>query len=87
MKKSFPYEMLAATLALFGAAFLVAVYFPLLNPGLFKIESHNRDAPIAWYIFGTPIALLILCLSWFYNRKAQKLKRGEEAKHHRKPPP
>jgi len=76
MKKSLPCEIIAAVLAMLGALILVAVYYPLLNPIQFKIDSHEELPSAGYCIFMTPIPLAILCGSWYFNRKAQQLKRA-----------
>jgi len=89
MQKSFPYEIVAVVLALLGAFLLVAVYYPVINPGQFKLDSHQEDAPLSRYILGTPISLLILSASWYFNRKAQRLKReskDSDTRRNSKPP-
>ena len=81
MRKSLPYEILAAISAIVGAFILVAVYYPLLNPVQFKIDSHQESPSVWHYIFATPIPLLILAASWYFNRKAQRMKRDENDDH------
>jgi hypothetical protein len=77
VKKSLPYEIIAAVLAMIGAFILVTVYYPPLNPVQFKIDSHQSTPPVSHFIFVTPIPLLILSASWYFNCKAQRLKREE----------
>ena len=77
MKRSLPYEIAAAITALLGAFILVCVYFPLLNPGMHKVETGHRGEPLGYYLVLTPIPLLILVASWRINRKAQRLKQEE----------
>lgn len=70
MKKSLPYEIAAVVSGILGAFILVGVYMPLINPGLTRIHT-NEDAPsLSYYIFTTPIPLLILIASWRFNKKA-----------------
>lgn len=78
MKKSLPYEIAAALSALIGAFILVAVYFPLLNPGLHKVETGRTGEPLGYYLVITPFPVLILVASWLLNRKAQRIKKQEE---------
>jgi hypothetical protein len=80
MKKPLPYEMLATVLAIFGALLLVGVYMPIINPGLTRVETHEELPSIGYYIVGTPIPLGMLLASWYFNRKAQSLKREEKPK-------
>jgi hypothetical protein len=86
MRKSLPYEIIAAVSAIVGAGILVAVYFPLLNPGQYRIETHQEMPSVVYYIVATPIPLLILGAAWYCNRKAQRMKRDEkDAEHAHKP--
>jgi uncharacterized membrane protein YidH (DUF202 family) len=86
MKKTVPYEAIAAIMMIFGAFLLVAVYFPVINPGQYRLESHQEAVPLSRYIIGTPISLLILGGAWHFNRKAQRMKRDEkDAEHDHKP--
>jgi H+/Cl- antiporter ClcA len=86
IRKSLPYEFVAAVLALVGAFALVALYMPVINPGLTKVETHQDGPPVSFYILFTPIPLLILLASWYFNRKAQRLKKDEKnAKHDQTP--
>lgn len=78
MKKSLPYEIAAAVMALVGAGILVAVYFPLLNPGQYKIETGHVGEPISHYALLTPIPVVILVVSWRLNRKSQALKQAQK---------
>jgi len=77
MRKSLPYEIIAAVSAVVGAFILVAIYYPLLNPVQFKIDSHQESPSVWYYIFATPFPLVILAASWYFNRKAQRMKRDE----------
>lgn len=77
MKKYLQYEIVAAILMMFGAVLLVAVYFPLINPIQYRLDSHQEAAPLSRYILGTPVALLILWSAWHFNRKARGLKPDE----------
>jgi hypothetical protein len=77
MRKSLPYEIIAAVSAVLGALILVVVYYPLLNPIQYEIDSHQDLPSVGYYIFMTPIPLAILSASWYFNRKAQQLKREE----------
>jgi hypothetical protein len=78
VKKSLPYEIIAALLGLFGAFLLVIVYMPLINPGQTKIETHHGLPSAGYYIMMTPIPLAVLLASWYFNRKAQQRKRDEK---------
>jgi hypothetical protein len=80
MKKSVPFEVLAATLMMVGVLLLIVVYYPSINPTQYKIDNHQEAAPMSRYIFGTPISFLILAGAWYFNRKAQKLKKDEKAR-------
>ncbi len=80
MRRSLPYEILATLGALVGAFVLVCIYFPLLNPGAYKIQSGQTGEPLSYYLIATPFPLLILAASWYLNRKAQRLKREEKSK-------
>jgi hypothetical protein len=58
----------------------------VINPIQYRIENHREIAPLSHYILGTPVSLLILLEVWYFNRKAQKLKRDErDSKHEQKP--
>jgi hypothetical protein len=88
MKKNVPYEAIAAIMMIFGAFLIVAVYFPVINPGQYRLESHQETAPLSRYIIGTPISLLILGGAWHFNRKARRMKQDENekgAEHDHKP--
>jgi len=76
VKKSLSYEIIAAVLAMTGAIILVFFYYPLLNPIQFKIDSHEDTPSIGYYIFVTPIPLLILFAVWRFNCKAQRIKKA-----------
>jgi hypothetical protein len=91
MKKTFAYEIVAATLMTFGAVLLAFVYFPVINPVQFGMDSHQAmpvqnemnhhqaSAPISRYVFGTLASFLVLLEAWYFNRKAQRLKQDEIA--------
>jgi hypothetical protein len=81
MRKSLPYEILAAISAIVGAGLLVAIYFPILNPGQYRIEAHHEVPSVGYYIIATPFPLLILGAAWYWNRKAQRMKRDENDDH------
>ena len=81
MRKSLPYEILAAISAIAGAGILVAIYFPILNPGQYRIEAHRELPSVGYYIFATPFPLVILGAAWYWNRKAQRMKRDENDDH------
>ena len=86
IRKSLPYEIVAAVSAIVGAFLLVGLYMPIINPVQTRIETHQESPPVSFYILFTPIPLLILSASWYCNRKAQRLKRDEkDAKHDQKP--
>jgi hypothetical protein len=78
VKTSPKYESIAAILALVGAVALVAVYYPIINPGQFSMDFDRDDMPLIWYILGTPASLFILAAAWHFNRKAAYLKREEQ---------
>jgi hypothetical protein len=70
------YEAAAALATLTGVIVLVAVYFPILNPGFYEISLHHQSLPSTIrYFLGTPVALLILVAGWYFNRKAGQLKK------------
>jgi predicted Co/Zn/Cd cation transporter (cation efflux family) len=81
MKPSSKYESIAAVLALVGAVALVAVYYPILNPVQFGMDTGRDRAPLGRYILGTPASLFILAAAWHFNRKAMRLKREEQDVH------
>ncbi|HEY5044164.1 MAG TPA: hypothetical protein VIK53_19510 [Verrucomicrobiae bacterium] len=86
MKKAILYEIIAAVLMTLGAVVLVCVYWTILDPILYRLDSHQWRTPVSRYVIGTPISLLILSASWYFNRKAQKLKRDEkDGEHEQKP--
>ena len=76
MKRSQCYEIAAATIAILGAVLLVSVYFPIINPDQYHIDSHGGTLSVWRFIFGTPFSLAILCASWRVNLRAQALKKG-----------
>jgi len=57
-----------------GALLLVWVYFPIINPIQYSLDSHQETASLSRYILGTPISVLILSVAWYFNREALKLK-------------
>ena len=77
MRKSLPYEILAAISAIVGAVVLVVIYFPILNPGQYRIETLHEVPSVAYYIIATPFPLLILGAAWYWNRKAQRMRRDK----------
>ena len=86
MKKSMSYEVLATVSAMIGAVLLVFTYYPIINPIQYRIDNHRETAPMIRFLLGTPISLLILSVTWYFNRKAQTLKRDDrDAKHEQKP--
>jgi hypothetical protein len=74
MRKSVPYEIIAAILMALGAVLLVVVWFPVINPAQYEMLSHQKSPPLARYLVGTPVALLVLARAWYFNRKARTLK-------------
>ena len=78
MKKSIPYELIAATLMMVGVVLLVFTFYPNINPIQYQIDNQQETAPMSRYIFGTPVSLLILAAAWYFNRAAQRLKRVEK---------
>jgi hypothetical protein len=78
MRKSLSYEIIAAVSAMLGVLILVAVYYPLLNPIQYRIDSHEDPPSVGYYMVMTPIPLAVLWASWKFNRKAQQLKREEK---------
>lgn len=61
-----------------GSLILVAVYYPILNPIQYQIDSHDDLPSVDYYILTTPIPLAILWVSWRLNKKAQQLKKEEK---------
>ena len=86
MKKSVPYEIIAATLMMLGAVLLVWVYYPNINPIQYRIDSHQERPPMSRYVCGTPVSLLILVGAWYFNRKARRFKRDEKVGEHEQKP-
>lgn len=82
MKKSAPYETVAAISAMLGAILLVFTYYPVINPIQYRLDNDKESASPSRYIFGTPASILILSGSWFFNLKARRLKRDEKDSHH-----
>ena len=78
MKKSIPYELIAATLMMVGVVLLVFTFYPNINPTPSRMANRHETAPMSRYIFGTPVSLLILAAAWYFNRAAQRLKRVEK---------
>lgn len=78
MKASSKYESIAAILALIGAVALVGVYYPVINPGQFSLDSGRDDMPLGWYIIGTPVAVFILVIAWRLNCRARHLKQEDQ---------
>ena len=86
MKKSVPYEILAAVTAMAGVVLLVFTYYPIINPIQYGIDNQRETAPATRFILGTPVSLLILSGAWYFNRKTQKLKRDEKDREHEQKP-
>ena len=82
MRKSIPYEIVAAVSAMLGAVLLVFTYYPVINPIQYRFDNHHELAAVSRYILGTPFSLLILSGAWYFNRKAQGLKRDEKDSKH-----
>ena len=82
MRRSIAYELAAATIMMFGVVLLVAVYFPVINPQQYNLDSGGAGAPMIRYVLGTPIALFILWVAWRVNRRAQMLNRTEKDRRH-----
>lgn len=61
-----------------GAFIVVAVYFPLLNPGMYKAETGRAGEPLGYYLVLTPFPVVILVAAWRFNRRAQALRREEK---------
>jgi len=78
MKASPTYASIAAILALVGALALVAVYYPMLNPEQFSLDSGQDSAPLGRYLFGTPASLFILAAAWHFNCQAMRKKQQEK---------
>jgi len=74
MKRSLPYEIAAAITAVMGAFLLVFLYYPVINPGQYILDTGNKGEPFGYYLILTPIPLMILVAAWRLNRKAQSLK-------------
>ena len=86
MKKSTQYKIQAMTLAIVGAVLLSFTYCPVTNPIQIRIDDGLVTTPMRSYIIGTLASLLILSGAWYFNRKAQNLKRGEiDSNHEQKP--
>ena len=62
-----------------GAFILVAAYIPILNPGMFKVETGRVGEPLGYYLVVTPFPVVILVASWLLNRKAQGIKHQEKS--------
>jgi hypothetical protein len=78
VKKHIAYETAATLVTAIGVIFLIGVYFPILNPGFYRISLHHQSLPsIGHYILGTPIGLSILAVGWYFNRKAAQLKKNQ----------
>jgi ABC-type nickel/cobalt efflux system permease component RcnA len=79
MKKSVFYEIIAATLMMFGAVLLAFTFYPIINPAQYRID-YDQEASIWRYILGMPVSLLVLLGAWSFNRKARKV-RPDKQKH------
>ncbi|HWY74569.1 MAG TPA: hypothetical protein VN281_03075 [Verrucomicrobiae bacterium] len=86
MKKSLLYEILAAVTAMVGVVLLVFTDYPIINPIQYGIDNHRETAPVSRFILGIPVSLVILSVAWYFNRRAQKLKRNEEDVEHEQKP-
>lgn len=75
MKRSTLCEILAWLLAWGGALALGFVYYPFLNPIQFKLSPGPVIEPAIRYFLGTPLALVILLMAWYFNNKSTALKR------------
>ena len=58
-----------------GAVLLVVIWLPVINPAQYEMVSHQASPPLARYLVGMPVALLVLAGAWYFNRKARTLKR------------
>jgi uncharacterized membrane protein len=77
MKTARAYDTVAAIVTAIGVLFLIGVYFPILNPGMYQTSFHHQKLPsIGHYTIGTPIALLILAVGWHFNRESEKLRKN-----------
>jgi heme/copper-type cytochrome/quinol oxidase subunit 2 len=86
MKKTIQHKILAMALAIVGAVLLAFTYCPVTNPIQLRIDDGLVTMPMRRYIIGTLVSLLILSVAWYFNHKAQKLKRGEmDLEHEQKP--
>jgi len=61
-------------LAIIGAVVLVLAFLPIINPGLLGRE-HYRDGMRAWNYLTAVIAVIVLSISWYFNKKAQRLRK------------
>ncbi len=80
MKRHHLYEAIGMLMALFGAFALVAAFGPMINPGMHKVETGRSEEPLGYYVFSVSISVLILSAAWYFNRKAQQIKRDEEGR-------
>lgn len=81
MKRHQVYEALGMITALLGALLLVVAFFPILNPGRHRLETGHSGEPLGYYLITVAIATLVLSAAWYFNRKAQRLKREEKPVH------
>jgi len=78
MKRYHLFEAVGILAALFGAFVLVAALSPLINPGRHRLETGHSEEPSSYYLLAIPIPILILSAAWYFNRKAQRLRREEK---------
>lgn len=58
-------------LGLFGAGALVSTYLPIINPGHFRAQTGSEGQPVAVYIVGTVLAVVMMTLGLLISKKAQ----------------
>jgi len=80
-------RIIAAVFLGAGAFLLVAVYLPVINPGVcpsvmdeqgrmvhvgLTVLGENAQ-PCEYYLLGTPLSLLLLAAAWYFNIKGTRL--------------
>jgi len=74
MRKASLFDWIGMFLAIIGAVILVITFLPVINPALLGRE-HYRDGMMSRNYFGILVATIVLGTSWYFNKKAQRLRR------------
>ena len=79
MAKISVFDCIGKFLAIVGSVVLVVAFLPVINPTLLGKE-HYRDGMTAHNYCGVVVAIIVLNASWYFNKKAQRLKKKVQLK-------